>query len=949
MNRPNRESKLILNDFLGPNLGYLIDQFEKFKQDPLSVEDDLRTLFEGMSESDFYDLNVPTAEEINFQPAGNEKMYAAIQLADQIRTYGHLAANIYPLGNHEPDQTHLKLESFGLTEGDLRKLPAEIITKNTSIAHQTAFEAIEYLKQIYTKTITYEFDHVHDIEEKNWLVERVENSSFQPHFSKEKKLKLLNRLMEVEEFEKFLHKTFVGQKRFSIEGLDIMVPLIDEIISEAVGGGAGTINIGMAHRGRLNVLAHILGKPYEMIFAEFQHAPNKELVPSEGSIGINFGWTGDVKYHLGLNRELKGENEKLAKITLANNPSHLEFVGAVVEGYTRAAQDQRKKSGYPDEHYESALAILIHGDAAFPGEGIVAETLNLSRLRGYRTGGTIHIIANNMIGFTTESYDSRSTRYSSDLAKGFEIPIIHVNADDPESCIKAALIAADYRAIFHKDILIDLIGYRRFGHNEMDEPMTTNPQVYKLVQKHPTVKEIYQKSLLTEGVTTETEIGELQKVISQRLHNAQQKVSMIKKGDDLFIPDPPNFNINQEKIDTSVPLDVLKKMNEELLQWPQEFHVFNKLEKILKRRMTAFDDNGKVDWALAEILAFAAILADGTPIRFTGQDTERGTFAHRNLVLHDEQTGETFLPLHHLSAAKASFAIYNSPLTEAAVVGFEYGYNVFAPETLVIWEAQFGDFANAAQVMFDQFIAAGRAKWGQKSGLILLLPHGYEGQGPEHSSARPERFLQMAAEKNWTVANVTSAAQYFHLLRRQAAQLCREEIKPLVLMSPKSLLRNPLVASSGTDLSNGGFEPVLEQFTFSRDDTKVERLVLCTGKIAIDIAEQVGAGDGFEWLQVLRLEEIYPFPTERLKQLFTKYPNINEVYWLQEEPKNMGAWAFVEPRINELIINGNKVKYIGRRRRSSPAEGEPNVHKLIQSKILSTALSRSEEGGNLHG
>ncbi|MCM3568863.1 2-oxoglutarate dehydrogenase E1 component [Neobacillus mesonae] len=943
MNRPAQENQLNLKDFLGPNLGYLIDQFEKFKQDPLLVNDEMRELFSGMTESDFLDLQtaVPKNEPLQ-QTVVNEKMYSAILLADQIRTYGHLAANIRPLGDYQPDRTHIEPAAFGLTDDDLRKLPASVVSKDASLANKTAYDAIEYLKQVYTGTITYEFDHVHDMKERNWLIERIENRSQQPNFSREKKLKILNRLTEVEEFEKFLHKTYVGQKRFSIEGLDIMVPIIDEIVSEAVNNGADTINIGMAHRGRLNVLAHVLSKPYEMIFAEFQHAPNKDLVPSEGSTGINFGWTGDVKYHLGLNRELiKGDNKKSVKITLANNPSHLEFVGPVVEGYTRAAQDQRKKAGYPDENHNSALALLIHGDAAFPGEGIVAETLNLSRLHGFRTGGTIHIIANNRIGFTTESYDSRSTRYSSDLAKGFEIPIIHVNADDPETCINAALIAAEYRTLFHKDILIDLIGYRRFGHNEMDEPMTTNPKTYMLVQKHPTVKEIYRKNLLSAGITNEQEVNGLQAAVIERLQAAHKQVAAVKKDNKLDLPEPPNFNCNKLSIETSVPLESLKKLNEELLQWPENFHVFSKLAKILKRRTTAFDEKGTIDWALAESLAFGSILSDGTPIRFTGQDTERGTFAHRNLVLHDEQTGETFLPLHNISSSNASFAIYNSPLTEAAVVGFEYGYNVFSPETLVIWEAQFGDFANAAQVMFDQFISAGRAKWGQKSGLVMLLPHGYEGQGPEHSSARPERFLQMAAEKNWTVANVTSAAQYFHLLRRQAALLNKEEVKPLVLMSPKSLLRNPLVASTGMELSNGKFESVLEQFKSERDNSKVERLVLCSGKIAIDLAQQVGNGDGYEWLQIMRLEEIYPFPTNQLTKLFAKYPNVKEVYWLQEEPKNMGAWTFVEPRINRLITNGIKVEYIGRRRRSSPSEGEPNIHKSIQSKILTISLTRS--------
>jgi 2-oxoglutarate dehydrogenase E1 component len=686
-----------------------------------------------------------------------------------------------------------------------------------------------------------------------------------------------------------------------------------------------------------------------MIFAEFQHAPNKELVPSEGSIGINFGWTGDVKYHLGLNRQIAAGTAAGAKLTLANNPSHLEYVGAVVEGFTRAAQDNRSNPGYPEENNKSALSILIHGDAAFPGEGIVAETLNLSRLKGYRTGGTIHIIANNTIGFTTESEDSRSTRYASDLAKGFEIPIIHVNADDPDACIAAAILAAEYRSVFQKDFLIDLIGYRRFGHNEMDEPMTTNPQMYTLIHKHLTVKELYTETLKTEGIINADEVNKMEAEIDDRLNLAYQKVSNIKKDDVIKVPEPPVFHKEENSIVTSVPIKILKELNKELLQWPNDFNVFPKLAKILNRRAKALDELGNVDWALAETLAFASILADGTPIRLTGQDTERGTFAHRNLVLHDSVTGQSFTPLHRLSNAGASFAIYNSPLTEAAVVGFEYGYDVFSPETLVIWEAQFGDFANAAQVMFDQFIAAGRAKWGQKSGLVLLLPHGYEGQGPEHSSGRVERFLQSAAEKNWTVANLSSSAQYFHILRRQAAMLSREEVRPLVIMSPKSLLRNPKVSSTGTELSEGKFKPVLEQFTLKRDDDLVERIVLCSGKIAIDIAAQINDESEYVWLQVLRLEEIYPFPTNILKDLFNRYLNVKEIIWVQEEPKNMGAWNFVEPRINEIAPNEIRVNYIGRRRRSSPAEGDPNVHKLDQSKIIHAALTRVEEGGLNNG
>ncbi|WP_066061552.1 2-oxoglutarate dehydrogenase E1 component [Neobacillus soli] len=949
MKSPETEKKAFLDKFIGPNLGYLIDQFERYKEDPSAVDQELRVQFEQMEESDFsiYSNTVPTASEP--QDNHQEKILAAVKLADNIRTYGHLAANIYPLGNHVPDRSHLELGEYGLTEEDLKRIPAEILYRNSPISRGTALEAFQHLKEVYTKSIAYEFNHVNKVEEKNWLIERIEASSFQTPISRDKRLSTLKRLYEVEEFERFLHKTFVGQKRFSIEGLDVMVPIIDEIISKAVHDGAQYLNIGMAHRGRLNVLAHVLGKPYEMIFAEFQHAPNKELVPSEGSIGINFGWTGDVKYHLGLNRQITAENTVKAKVSLANNPSHLEYVGAVVEGFTRAAQDEKEKQGFPVEKQNSALAILIHGDAAFPGEGIVAETLNLSRLKGYRTGGTIHIISNNTIGFTTESEDSRSTRYASDLAKGFEIPIIHVNADDPDACLSAAYLAAEYRAVFHKDFLIDLVGYRRFGHNEMDEPMTTSPQMYTIIHKHSTVKEIYAERLKNEGVVNESELIGIEKNIHDKLETSFRKASMLPKDSEIKVPEPPVFNKGEESIITNVPLETLQKINKELLNWPKDFKVFTKLEKILKRRSEALTKMGKVDWALAETLAFATILTDGTPIRLSGQDSERGTFAQRNLVLHDSQTGKTFTPLHLVSDAKASFAVYNSPLTEAAVLGFEYGYTVFSPETLVIWEAQYGDFANAAQVIFDQFIAAGRAKWGQKSGLVLLLPHGYEGQGPEHSSGRLERFLQSAAEKNWTIVNLSSAAQYFHVLRRQAAMLSKEEVRPLVIMSPKSLLRNPDVSSAGTELSEGEFRPVMEQFPLTRDNDRVERIVICSGKIAIDIADQLKEADSYEWLQVLRLEEIYPFPTNILKGIFTRYKNVKKIIWVQEEPKNMGAWNFVEPRINGIAPNGIKVDYAGRRRRSSPAEGEPNVHKLGQSKILSSALTRDENGGSKNG
>ncbi|MCM3121993.1 MULTISPECIES: 2-oxoglutarate dehydrogenase E1 component [unclassified Mesobacillus] len=936
--------------FYGANQGYVEELYELYLQDPNAVDPEMKAYFEQNSKkrmSANQDVNFPksTAAYTSGNPA---KIAAVLRYADYIRSNGHLSANIYPLQSGSLDTVLEGLEKWGLAEEDLNMVPVDLICPSAPPAVKTGKEAFEYLKKVYSSTIAYEFEHVNQLDEKEWLRNKVESGALIPQVEDERKIGLFERLAEVENFEKYLHRTFVGQKRFSIEGLDAMVPLLDEVIAGAVNNGVETINIGMAHRGRLNVLAHVLGKPYEMIFAEFQHAPNKELVPSEGSIGINFGWTGDVKYHLGIDRKIKSGTTANARLTLANNPSHLEFAGAVVEGFTRAAQDDRNLPGYAKYDPVKAMAILIHGDAAFPGQGIVAETLNLSRLHGFKTGGTVHVIANNTIGFTTESMDSRSTRYASDLAKGYEIPIIHVNADDPEACLMAARLAFEYRKTFGKDFLIDLIGYRRFGHNEMDEPMTTNPEMYKLVHNHPTVKELYGKKLVSQGVFTEEKRAEIEDKINSTLKAANEKVPKAEKEVKREPDIPEVVEMGIPRINTGVPAEILKKINSDLLKWPEGFNVFNKLAKILQRRQDAFAEDGKIDWGLAETLAFASILQEGTPVRLTGQDSERGTFAQRNLVLHDSNSGEQFSPLHTLADARASFSIHNSPLSEAAVVGFEYGYNVFAPETLVLWEAQYGDFANAAQVLFDQFVAAGRAKWGQKSGLVMLLPHGYEGQGPEHSSGRVERFLTLAAENNWTVANLSSAAQYFHILRRQAKILKQESVRPLVLMTPKSLLRNPLVAADPTQLTEGSFEPIFEQPGLGSKPEQVERVVLCSGKVSIDIAEQL-SGEDNDWLHVLRVEEIYPFPLNELKEILGRYPNLKEVVWVQEEPKNMGAWTFVEPRINEAAPKEIKVAYIGRRRRSSPAEGDPNTHKLEQARIVRDALTKTNRGGNDNG
>ncbi|MBS4173130.1 2-oxoglutarate dehydrogenase E1 component [Bacillus sp. FJAT-49736] len=938
----DQASRGFWESFSGPNLGYVMEVYEQYLNDPDSVEPEMRELFEqwGAPTVSNAVLSTHGQADVSFQMPATatifSKIVSAVKLADNIRTYGHLAADINPLDNTHKDTRRIELKEYNLTEEDLRQIPVSFICPDAPATVKNGLDAINHLKEVYTKKIAYEFHHVHDLEEKHWLQRTVESGSIFPKLSKEEKTNILKRLTEVEGFEKFAHRIFVGQKRFSIEGLDMLVPLMDKIISSSVKDGVKTVNIGMAHRGRLNVLAHVLEKPYELIFAEFQHAPNKDLIPSEGSTGITYGWTGDVKYHLGADRV----NKESVRVVLANNPSHLEVAAPVVEGYTRAAQENRKTRGYPEQNPSQSLAIIVHGDAAFPGEGVVTETLNMSGLRGYNTGGSIHIISNNMIGFTTESFDSRSTKYSSDAAKGYEIPIIHVNADDPESCIAAAIFASEYRRLFHKDFLIDLIGYRKFGHNETDEPMTTNPMMYNIVRKHPTVRTIYAESLVNEGLLSKEDAKQLEDEVNSKLQAAFDKVPGQDENPDTIMNPPENVVSGFPAVKTAVDEKVLKDLNTQLLQWPEGFNVFKKLDKILKRRENVFDGDGKIEWAHAESLAFASILQDGTPIRMTGQDSQRGTFAQRNLVLHDEKSGEEYIPLHHLQDTDASFVVYNSPLTETAVLGFEYGYNVLSPETLVIWEAQFGDFANMAQTMFDQFISAGRAKWGQKSGLVMLLPHGYEGQGPEHSSARMERYLQMAAENNWTVANLSTAGQYFHILRRQAAMLLKDEIRPLVLMTPKSLLRHPLASVDANELTTGEFKPVLEQAGLGSNADKVERIVLCSGKIAIDLETRLSEEENLDWLHIVRVEELYPFPEKQIKEIIARFKKLKELVWVQEEPQNMGGWTFVDPHLREIAPKGVNIRYAGRPRRSSPSEGDPVVHKKEQNRIVTEAFTK---------
>lgn len=939
-------SKRFWGQFHGPNMGYVEEQYDLFKNDPESVDPSVKDMFNQHGAPSWL-FNKQETQTVNSESSSFDvkKITSAMKLVEAIRRYGHLEADIHAVGNEKEASPLVAMNTYDLTEDDLIEIPASWLWDKAPAGVDNGYDVVKYLKEIYTGKISFEYDHVNNDEERTWLSENIESGRLQANFSKEEKRQLLDRLAQVEGFENFLQKTFVGQKRFSIEGLEMMVPMLDQIVKYASNDQVEDIMMGMAHRGRLSVLAHVLQKPMDLIFSEFHHSPNKELVPSEGSTGINYGWSGDVKYHFGATRELKGENSTSTRITLAHNPSHLEFVNPVVAGFTRAAQDNREEKGYPKQDLSKAFSVLIHGDAAFIGEGVVPETLNLSNLDGYKVGGTLHLIANNLVGYTTNREEGRSTRYASDLAKGYEIPVVHVNADDPIACVQAINIAYQYRELFKKDFVIDLVGYRRYGHNEMDEPRATQPILYNEIDEHPTVVNVFADQLQEDGTIVD---GEL-KIIETRIDNElQEKYDSLKEhaADSIETKQmPEELTGGLDQFETAVQADALVKLNNDLLLRPDDFTPFKRLNRVFKRREGLLENGKKADWGAGEALAFASIIADGTPIRLTGQDSERGTFAHRHVVLHDSETGEKYSPMHGLTDAKASFDIRNSPLSETGVLGFEYGYSVYSPETLVLWEAQFGDFANAGQVIFDQFISSARAKWGEKSNLVMLLPHGYEGQGPEHSSARLERFLQMAAENNWIIANVTSSAQLFHLLRRQAALGGREESRPLVLMSPKSLLRSERVASGVEEFSEGKFEPLRQQPNLKVSKKNAKRLLIGSGKVMVEIEEALEKSDEkFDWLRSLRVEQLYPFPEKQLEKELKELPNLEEIVWVQEEPKNMGAWTFVSEYLRETLKDNQTLRYIGRPKRSSPSVGEPNVHRMMQDQIIKSAINPSKGG-----
>jgi 2-oxoglutarate dehydrogenase E1 component len=848
---------------------------------------------------------------------------AAMALVKAHRMHGHLAAHLDPLGSEPVGDPALEPERLipKLTPELQAHIPASLL--RLYVPAQTLVDALPRLRETYCGTIAYEIEHISDHELRVWLRKAIESGKFRKPLSADEQKRLLERLTQVEGMERYLRRAFLGQKQFSIEGLDVMVPMLDEAIELSAKAGAHEIVIGMAHRGRLSVLAHTLGQPYELILREFEGERSIEAV-----VSTQEGGSGDVKYHLGAEGV---RTTKAGEITVAlcANPSHLEAVDPVVEGRARAEQtDRSTRAGVHDPGV--ALPILIHGDAAFAGQGVVAETFNLEGLAGYTTGGTLHLIANNQVGYTTDPAEGRSSRYSSDLAKGFDVPIIHVNADDPEAAISAIRLALAFRDRFGHDVVVDLVGYRRFGHNEQDEPAYTQPLMAQHIANHPTVREQYAKRLAEAGAVSAEEAEAMEQRSEATLKQAHEHLKeTIAREEPAEQPaGPPSSAAGPV---TGVGADRLGELDAQLLAVPEHFTVHPKLLKQLERRPAALEQGG-IDWGHAEALAFASLLVEGIPIRLTGQDTERGTFSHRHLVFHDVNTGERYAPIQHLADATASFEVHNSPLSEYAAVGFEYGYAVAAPEALVLWEAQFGDFVNGAQVIIDQFLVAGLSKWRETSRLTMLLPHGYEGNGPEHSSARLERFLQSTAQENIRVVNPSTAAQYFHLLRRQALE---PVARPLVVMTPKGLLRLKEAASSLADLTDGSFRPVLDDPTESKDG--IRRLVLCSGKVYYDIVgHELRAGA--TTVAVARVEQLYPFPSEQTKALIASYPNLEEVVWAQEEPQNMGAWRSIRHRLEEARPRHVPLRYVGRPWRASPSEGYPTAHLREQDRIVREAL-----------
>ncbi len=847
------------------------------------------------------------------------KQAAVFQVAHAYRVRGHLLAQLDPLGPQKAEHPELDFSHYGLSLWDLDRRflsPLFHSTKETELHDlHTLREILDLARATYCGTLACEYMHIQQLERRRWLQERLEPTRAHWRLPDAIRRRILDRLTAAEGFERLLHARYIGHKRFSLEGAESLIPALDYLLNLAGAAGAREIAIGMAHRGRLNVLANIVGKSMAEIVSKFEDMDPESV---EGS--------GDVKYHIGAEGRVTTVDGHALRVTVTPNPSHLEAVDPVLEGGARARQEL-----LDDRQGRMVLPILIHGDAAFAGEGVVAETLNLSQLAGYEVGGTIHLVVNNRIGFTTSPAAARSSLYCTDVARMVQAPIFHVNGDDPEAVLRASELAFGFRSEFQSDVVVDLVCYRRHGHNEADDPSLTHPVLYRAIEKHPGTRALYARQLAREGLLAEGEDEKLAQQTRERLSSPSANPAA-----------EPTRTPRAPTVETAAPAARLKQLGPELARLPEDFRLHPKLKAWLEKRTQMPEGRHDVDWSMAEALAFGTLLQEGVPIRITGQDTGRGTFSQRHAILYDYETGAPYIPLANLRGAKAAFMLHDSLLSEEAALGFEFGYSMEHPQALVIWEAQFGDFANGAEVIIDQFLASARAKWGRSSGLTLFLPHGYEGQGPEHSSARVERFLQLCAEDNLQVANASTAAQYFHLLRRQGLRgaAAPEARRPLVLFTPKSLLRHPEVASPVEALSSGRFHPVLPEETLEPESAR--RVLLCSGKVYYDLAaarrERAGESPALP-TAILRLEQLYPLPARELEAALSACRHATEFFWVQEEPANMGAWSYIAPKLAELN-SGRKWSYVGREAAASPAAGSLRRHQREQKALVTKALAK---------
>jgi 2-oxoglutarate decarboxylase len=861
-------------------------------------------------------------------PAGGmqelSRQAAVLQLINAYRVRGHLIADLDPLGKPAAYHPELDPATYGLTIWDRDR---QFITGTLMDGQATATlrEILERLRRTYCGRLGCEYMNIQHPEQKEWLQARMEPTGNSWPLDQDTRRRALHRLIEAEEFEHFLHARFVGHKRFSLEGAEAAVPILDELLERSANNNVHEVVIGMAHRGRLNVLANIVGKSMVQLFSEFEG--DIDPTSTQGS--------GDVKYHLGASGVRRSSQGREIVVSVAFNPSHLEAVDPVVEGIVRPKQDR-----LGDKQRERVIPILIHGDAAFAGQGVVAETLNLSQLEGYTTGGTIHLIINNQIGFTTNPAESRSTPYSTDVARMVQAPIFHVNGDDPEACLRAAQIAFDYRQQFKKDVVIDMFCYRRHGHNEADDPSYTQPILYQKIRNHDSVAELYSAKLEREGLFAKEDIERMRRDFNRGLNEVYELAQQTKEQYELQeLSGMPEDGIAPFCPTTAIDLKSVERVVDGITTFPADFHLHPKLRNFVERRKEVLE-GAAVDWATAEAIAFGSLVLEGTPVRLSGQDSARGTFSQRHLEYYDFENGKPYIPLQHLSRDQAKFDVWDSSLSEYAVMGFEFGYSVGDPLALVLWEAQFGDFANGAQIMIDQFIVAAESKWGQPSGLVLLLPHGYEGQGPEHSSARIERFLVLCAEDNIQVCNCTTPAQYFHLLRRQmhGGADRRGMRKPLVIFTPKSLLRHPRAVSKVQDLVAGGFRPFIGE-TSNLDTSRVTKVLVCSGKVYFDL---LAARDErkIEDVAILRAEQLYPFNGAEFVDILHRYPLTAEVVWVQEEPRNMGPWRFMRDQIQPLLEETRRtIRYVGRPESASPSAGSLKRHQREHADLIEEAFS----------